>query len=140
MTSIASSSLLAPAASRVATPTKRNNTKKIMSPRAAPAVGRRSTIAAVAASSPSAASTAAAVDVPAEYVTLANELVEAAGAISSKYFRTQLEVDDKNDASPVTIADKAAEAAMRAMVKARFPEHAIFGEEEGIELGGGCTS
>lgn len=78
---------------------------------------------------------ASASEVPPEYVTLANDLVDAAGAITTKYFRTKLDIDDKNDASPVTIADRSAEAAMRAMVKERFPSHAIFGEEEGIELG-----
>ena len=76
-----------------------------------------------------------AASVPPEYVALANDLVDAAGEITTKFFRTKLEIDDKNDASPVTIADKTAEAAMRAMVKDRFPEHAIFGEEHGIELG-----
>ena len=77
----------------------------------------------------------AAASVPPEYVALANELVDVAGAITTKYFRTKLEIDDKNDASPVTIADKNAEAAMRQMVRSSFPTHAIFGEEEGIELG-----
>ena len=77
----------------------------------------------------------AAASVPPEYVSLANDLVDAAGEITTKYFRTKLEIDDKNDASPVTIADKNAEAAMRALVRDRFPTHAIFGEEHGIELG-----
>ena len=80
---------------------------------------------------------ASASEVPPEYVALANDLVDTAGAITTKYFRTKLDIDDKNDASPVTIADWSAEAAMRAMVKERFPSHAIFGEEEGIELGAG---
>lgn len=110
---------------------KRKRIKMMMSPRVAARAGRASV---VVASGPSAGSS---VDVPAEYVALANELVDAAGAITSKYFRTPIEVDDKNDDSPVTIADKGAEAAMRALVKSTFPDHAIFGEEEGIELGAG---
>jgi inositol-phosphate phosphatase/L-galactose 1-phosphate phosphatase/histidinol-phosphatase len=99
-----------------------------------------STRAAAAGPRPAAAAAAAAaveVEVPAAYVALAHELASAAGRISSQYFRTKLEIDDKNDASPVTIADREAEGAMRAMVKRAFPEHAIFGEEEGIELGSG---
>jgi inositol-phosphate phosphatase/L-galactose 1-phosphate phosphatase/histidinol-phosphatase len=44
-------------------------------------------------------------------------------------------VETKNDASPVTVADKNAETAMRTLVKRRYPSHAIFGEEHGIELG-----
>ena len=63
--------------------------------------------------------------------------MDAAARITVKHFRTPLEIDDKNDASPVTIADKGTEAAMRALVRERFPTHAIFGEEEGIELGEG---
>ena len=89
------------------------------------------------ASRASVVAAASASEVPAEYVTLAADLVDAAAEITVKYFRTPLEIDDKNDASPVTIADKGAEAAMRALVRERFPTHAIFGEEEGIELGEG---
>ena len=89
------------------------------------------------ASRASVVAAAAASEVPAEYVTLAADLVDAAAEITVKYFRTPLEIDDKNDASPVTIADNGAEAAMRALVRERFPTHAIFGEEEGIELGEG---
>ena len=40
---------------------------------------------------------------------------------------------DKPDASPVTIADREAEAAMRALIAARFPAHGIVGEEYGRE-------
>ena len=87
------------------------------------------------ASAAAAASSGPSEEVPAEYVALANRLVEAASDVTRRYFRTPIEIDDKNDASPVTIADKGAEAAMRALVASSFPDHAIFGEEEGIELG-----
>ena len=95
--------------------------------RSRPRAAARRSVAAAASSS----------EVPAEYVALAADLVDAAARITVKHFRTPLEIDDKNDASPVTIADKNAEAAMRALVRERFPTHAIFGEEEGIELGEG---
>jgi inositol-phosphate phosphatase/L-galactose 1-phosphate phosphatase/histidinol-phosphatase len=49
------------------------------------------------------------------------------------YFRRPLAVDDKPDQSPVTIADREAEAAMRRLIAARFPEHGIIGEEFGRE-------
>jgi inositol-phosphate phosphatase/L-galactose 1-phosphate phosphatase/histidinol-phosphatase len=42
-------------------------------------------------------------------------------------------VDDKADLSPVTAADRAAEAAMRRLIGARFPGHGIIGEEYGPE-------
>jgi inositol-phosphate phosphatase / L-galactose 1-phosphate phosphatase / histidinol-phosphatase len=67
------------------------------------------------------------------YLTLANELADAAGAVIRPYFRTKLTVDDKADLSPVTVADRAAEEAMRRMIGARFPAHGIIGEEYGRE-------
>jgi inositol-phosphate phosphatase/L-galactose 1-phosphate phosphatase/histidinol-phosphatase len=67
------------------------------------------------------------------HLSLANELADAAGAAIRPYFRTALAVDDKADLSPVTAADRAAEAAMRRLVNARFPDHGIIGEEYGPE-------
>jgi inositol-phosphate phosphatase / L-galactose 1-phosphate phosphatase / histidinol-phosphatase len=40
-------------------------------------------------------------------------------------------VDEKADLTPVTVADRAAERAMRALIEARFPDHGIVGEEFG---------
>jgi inositol-phosphate phosphatase/L-galactose 1-phosphate phosphatase/histidinol-phosphatase len=67
------------------------------------------------------------------YLALASELADAAGAAIRPYFRTPLAVDDKPDLSPVTAADRAAEAVMRRLINARFPDHGIFGEEYGRE-------
>jgi inositol-phosphate phosphatase/L-galactose 1-phosphate phosphatase/histidinol-phosphatase len=67
------------------------------------------------------------------FLTLAEELADAAGAAIRPYFRTPLAVDDKADLSPVTAADRAAEAAMRRLINARFPNHGIIGEEYGRE-------
>ena len=44
-------------------------------------------------------------------------------------------IDAKADTSPVTEADRKAEAAMRAMIRQTFPSHGIFGEEEGLTMG-----
>ncbi|NGP19387.1 inositol monophosphatase family protein [Devosia aurantiaca] len=48
-------------------------------------------------------------------------------------FRTQLAVDNKlaSGFDPVTEADKGAETAIRAVIEAAFPDHAIIGEEWG---------
>jgi inositol-phosphate phosphatase / L-galactose 1-phosphate phosphatase / histidinol-phosphatase len=73
------------------------------------------------------------VTVPAEFIALAGELADTAGAVSRRYFRTRVEVIDKPDLSPVTIADREAEAAMRELIARRFPAHGIFGEEHGRE-------
>jgi inositol-phosphate phosphatase/L-galactose 1-phosphate phosphatase/histidinol-phosphatase len=67
------------------------------------------------------------------YLALANEIADAAGVAIRPYFRQPLAVDDKPDLSPVTIADRAAESAMRRLIAARFPAHGIFGEEFGRE-------
>jgi inositol-phosphate phosphatase / L-galactose 1-phosphate phosphatase / histidinol-phosphatase len=67
------------------------------------------------------------------FLALAIDLANAAGEAIRPYFRRPIAVDDKPDLSPVTIADRAAEAAMRALIAARFPDHGIIGEEFGRE-------
>jgi inositol-phosphate phosphatase / L-galactose 1-phosphate phosphatase / histidinol-phosphatase len=67
------------------------------------------------------------------FLALANDLADAAGAAIRPYFRQPLRVDDKPDRSPVTDADRAAEAVMRQLITARFPDHGIIGEEYGRE-------
>jgi inositol-phosphate phosphatase/L-galactose 1-phosphate phosphatase/histidinol-phosphatase len=89
---------------------------------------------------PSAAAPAAAGAVRPEHIELAHALADAAAVVTSRYFRTPVPVDIKADASPVTIADQQAEAAMQALIKGRFPEHSIFGEEEGFHAGSGDGS
>ena len=74
---------------------------------------------------------AAMVKVTAAQLAFANRLADTAGAIIRRYFRRKFVVDDKADRSPVTIADRAAERAMRRLIKARFPAHGIVGEEYG---------
>ena len=82
--------------------------------------GRRSRRLLMArASAPSggtAATGAQATAVSPELVQLAHSLADAAAAVSSRYFRTPVPVDVKSDASPVTIADREAEAAMRQLI------------------------
>jgi len=67
------------------------------------------------------------------FLALAVDLADAAGAAIRPHFRQNLTVDDKPDLSPVTVADRAAEAAMRRLIAVRFPEHGIIGEEFGPE-------
>lgn len=70
---------------------------------------------------------------PQEFIDLANELADAAAPIARLYFRSDLRIDRKSDASPVTIADREIESAMRELITERFPDHGIFGEEHGAE-------
>ena len=64
-------------------------------------------------------------------VDLANALADAARPIAARYFRTAVAIDDKTDNSPVTIADREAETAMRDLLTRHVPEHGVFGEEHG---------
>ncbi|KAG2437812.1 hypothetical protein HXX76_005432 [Chlamydomonas incerta] len=74
------------------------------------------------------------------YVDLAHSLADAAAVVTRKYFRTTFDVECKSDASPVTIADKQAEVAMREIIERTVPEHGIFGEEHGLKWGSGAGS
>ena len=63
------------------------------------------------------------------------ELLEASFAEIAPRFLRGIEVDDKDNGTPVTQADKCAEAVMRKLIEERFPKHGIFGEEFGIKEG-----
>ncbi len=69
--------------------------------------------------------------VAAAHLALAAALADAARAVIRPYFRQKLAVDDKSDHTPVTVADREAEAAMRQLIMAQFPDHGILGEEHG---------
>ena len=64
-----------------------------------------------------------------EYINFANTLADAASVISMQYFRKPLNIDNKNDESPVTIADKNTELKIRSMIENKYPNHGILGEE-----------
>ncbi len=76
---------------------------------------------------------------PDDINTTLAEALKLAGDVVLPYFRRPLEVDVKDDDSPVTLADRAAEAAIRELLMARFPDHAIYGEEQGHSDGAGGT-
>lgn len=63
-------------------------------------------------------------------IDLAERLADAAGAAIRPYFRAEYGLESKDDSSPVTLADKAAEAAMRRLIIAERPMDGIIGEEE----------
>ncbi len=68
-----------------------------------------------------------------EFLTLANSLADLARPIAQKYFRQPFEVIAKADASPVTIADRSIEQAIRDAIEKSRPDDGIFGEEFGIK-------
>lgn len=63
-------------------------------------------------------------------------ITDAAAAVSLAHFRQPVTVEEKPDRSPVTIADRETEAAIRAQLEAEFPGAAIFGEEFGTSGAG----
>jgi histidinol phosphatase-like enzyme (inositol monophosphatase family) len=63
----------------------------------------------------------------------AARITEDASAVPMRHFRKGgLGIEAKADDSPVTIADRATEQAIRAALNAEFPDHGVFGEEFGI--------
>jgi len=75
-------------------------------------------------------STEAAVDLD-HALEVARAAAAQAGSIAMEHFRRPLDVETKPDDSPVTVADRACETAIRARIEQAFPEHAILGEEFG---------
>src|SRR5687768_2784904 len=66
----------------------------------------------------------------------ANELADIADEISMKYFRSGgTSVRIKTDGTPVTQADEEIERALRTRIAEAYPEHGVFGEEEGSTQG-----
>lgn len=50
------------------------------------------------------------------------------------YFQAHTAVENKGDGSPVTVADREAEAALREAIMIAYPDHGIIGEEYGTHL------
>ncbi len=77
---------------------------------------------------------------PADSAGLLSAVTEAArlaGRIALGHYKRDLTVEIKSDGSPVTLADREAESAVRDWLGARFPDDAILGEEFGVSEGTG---
>lgn len=69
-----------------------------------------------------------------ELVDFAHHLADASGKAILPHFRQAIPVDNKasdGGYDPVTVADRAAEQAIRRMVEAAYPDHGFEGEELG---------
>lgn len=64
-----------------------------------------------------------------------HDALDTASQVAMQYFRKPVSFDIKPDDSPVTIADREIEQAIRNMLGDRFPDHAIYGEEQGQSSG-----
>lgn len=64
-----------------------------------------------------------------------HRLADKAATIALAHYRQPLDIEEKGKPGhrfdPVTVADKQIEQAIRALIGAEFPDHAIFGEEFG---------
>jgi histidinol-phosphatase len=70
-----------------------------------------------------------------EYLAFTTETAFLAGRLTLGYYQTGTRPDFKSDDSPVTVADRQAEELIRARIEARYPSHAIVGEEYGEKEG-----
>jgi histidinol-phosphatase len=66
-----------------------------------------------------------------DLLEIAVDLAEEAGKITLEYFQGRFDVETKPDSSPVTVADREAEAHIRQTIESRFPDDGIVGEEFG---------
>ncbi len=67
-----------------------------------------------------------------DFAAFVDELAAVSGETIRPFFRSALSVENKSRTGgfdPVTAADRAAETAMRALIKKTFPAHGIVGEE-----------
>jgi len=66
-----------------------------------------------------------------EIFSFAETLADLAREIARTHFRSTTAYEVKADASPVTLADRAIEDALRITIETRYPQHGILGEEFG---------
>jgi len=72
--------------------------------------------------------------VPEEFLQLAFSLAKVSSEIvNAAYLDSRLRVEQKNDRTPVTEADRNAEEAMREAIRKVAPSHGVIGEEFGRE-------
>ena len=65
------------------------------------------------------------------YLQFAIHAAFEAGRTTLNYFNNGVEVEFKEDNTPVTMADRKAEEILRKLIKEKFPDHAVIGEEFG---------
>ncbi len=63
------------------------------------------------------------------WIAAAEQAADLSGGIIRRHFRAALGVETKDDLSPVTIADREAERALRAALKRYCPDFGLIGEE-----------
>ena len=64
-----------------------------------------------------------------EFISFANILADESAKVIMEYFRQTLTIENKNDDTPVTIADKKSELKIRELINKSYPSHGILAEE-----------
>ncbi len=67
-----------------------------------------------------------------EWMEAAEAAARVAGAVALAHYRRGVVAETKGDGTPVSVADRQAEAAVRSWLEARFPGDGIVGEELGV--------
>ena len=68
---------------------------------------------------------------PDPFVETALAAADAARLVSAEYFRAGVDVANKHDRTPVTVADHETERCIKELILARHPSHSFLGEESG---------
>lgn len=72
-------------------------------------------------------------DIAQTALAAARDAATAAAEIIRHYWRRGVEIELKADATPVTVADREAEQAIRKILQAALPQASIYGEEFGLD-------
>ena len=64
-----------------------------------------------------------------EFISFANILADESAKVIMKYFRQTFVTENKDDNTPVTIADKNSELKIRELINNAYPSHGILAEE-----------
>jgi histidinol phosphatase-like enzyme (inositol monophosphatase family) len=71
-----------------------------------------------------------------DLLDFAVDMAWRAGKVTLEYFQTRTSIELKPDQSVVTAADRRTEEVVRQLIRSRFPDHGIVGEEYGTEITG----
>ncbi len=71
-----------------------------------------------------------------ELMDFAVDVARKAGMVARSHYQTDIIAELKADLTPVTVADRETERVARALIRSRYPEDGILGEEFGAEQAG----
>ena len=64
-----------------------------------------------------------------DFISFANVLADESAKVIMEYFRQTLTIENKDDDTPVTVADKKSELKIRELINKAYPSHGILAEE-----------